>query len=385
MEITLRPTFIIIFLLCITSLTGISATTTKDFNKSYKLYQKAVKENDVNAALEHAETALILSKNLYGDEHQTTAVLTYNYAKAFYSVDASKFLSDQDAKQVFKHYDSALRAYEAAFGKDELELIDPLLDLATIHFKQHDYTETGFVYADRALTISEKHPQAPDLLDADLAAEIGRALTNNFQNKRATEYLRRAYIKYKDNHPENSKPLIYNTFWLAKNLYDLNEFEEAETLFVHVFNLLEKNKLETSQLAQTAASVLVRMYERQKQRKSADRFSQAIGKANPWKENTSPRALYLSKPKWPRLAHKLKKDGYIRVYFTVDKYGYVKDPYILEDYGYKGFKKTAIDHILLSRFTPKYHEGEFHENTVTYDLQFTTGDTVKGKPVRNFY
>ena len=110
--------------------------------------------------------------------------------------------------------------------------------------------------------------------------EVGTLLTGNFQNKKATQYLKRAYETFKADYADDHQQVINSTFWYAKNLYDLREFEDAEPLLIDVFEAHEKNQAESKQLAQTTATLLIRIYEKQKERDSANKYVRAIAKAN---------------------------------------------------------------------------------------------------------
>jgi len=342
-----------------------------DFNKAYKQYQTAVEAQDLDVGLVAAEKTLEIGTELFGPDDSTTALLTFNHAQIFFlkQTKLSRGLGDfEKSEKLFK---DTLAMYETIFGKDSLELIDPLMSLGMLHIKyRHERGNSMRAYK-RALILAKEHKDSPALLYADLSLEVGREYAQRSTSlKNARRYLQSAYEQYSASLPPEDVRVIDSAFWYGKYNYLNKRYDQAEKLFLDVVSAYEKAGRPSHKIALTTNAFLVKLYEEIGDRDKATAFCQAIGKAKPWSGEQEQIPVFILEPKWPLQALRSGKGGSVKLLLTIDKNGFVKDPELLEAKGHKALPKAAMETVLKWRFAPKYENGEPVEAKTTYTMEF---------------
>jgi len=341
-----------------------------EFIKVYKQYQTSMKGKDSADALSLAEKALSLGTKLYGPHHETTAVLTYNYAQVYFINQTKISVTSREYIESINLFNQALDLYEKIYNENAPELIDPLMSLADVYLKKRRKPKLAAKYYNRAIRIAEQNKTTMPLLYVDLSLEVGKDLLDSHHIRKSKRYLETAYNQYRKLLPENDARVALSTFWLAKYNYFNQDYKDAEPLFLEVVDIYNKAGVSGGQIALTSNAFLVRVYEKMGLSDKATAHCKAIGKAKPWDGDREQTPIFILEPRWPMSALRSGQTGFVRVGFTISEDGFVEDPEVKDHQGHEKFKKSALDALTKWRFAPKFVDGKAVASKVYYTMEF---------------
>jgi len=343
-------------------------TIQNDFNFAYEQFQLSIQHKDTYSASAYAAKALMLGKQLYGEEHKNIAVLTYNYANTFMLHQQTLAPHKRNHDKTKLLFEQVIEIYEKVYDEYALEFIKPLRNLAHVNIKYYNKDRLALGYFKRALKITEENIKSSPLAHADLSLEIGRELLQiPREYKKAIKHLQSAYDSYHTLLPDNDERRAFSEFWLAKNYFVKRDFDKAEPLFINAISSFNKAGLNKEEIFLTTKAYLVQTYEKMGKSEKATQYCQEIGRAQPWVEDKDSVPIYMQNPKWPKEAVLNKQTGTVKVGFTITKDGFGKDFRVVKSKGSNAFKATTIKAMKKWRFAPKFVDGK----AVDSDAKFT--------------
>ena len=320
-----------------------------EFKSSYQAYLSAVKAGDKDLSIEMAETAYNQGLTLYGEESLDSANLALNWANAILNAKTKHKKADPKAKALFLF---ALKQYEKSYGNYGVELVDPLLGLATA---SHEAKERRNIYT-RVLDIAEQQDNALLLADMKIETVLGLAGTPEYTAK-VLNYVFSALETYRELLPEDALKRVKATYLAATIRFAQHKREEATALFEEVVKQFDKlNYDHPYELASHAK--LVELYERQGESDKSTKHCLAIGAMKPWADAQEQVPLFRTPPKYPRAYLERKKTGMAQIAFKVNKQGFVIEPEVITYEGGQRFAKAAIKALEGWRYAPKFEGGE---------------------------
>ncbi|TAJ94295.1 MAG: TonB family protein [Gammaproteobacteria bacterium] len=175
------------------------------FNVAQKELEEYLKEGQIDKALNKAEKALALSRELYGDSHKTTAGAAYNYGYLLYKVGNYKLATEM--------LTDAISMHETAYGAEAPELITVLAAygelLSITDNSRFGTTEQQSIALHRALSIKKRHSPDDRVGYADLVTRVAPYLYKKQPDKdEALQMMQDALAIYEDELEENDPQLI---------------------------------------------------------------------------------------------------------------------------------------------------------------------------------
>lgn len=356
---------LLVFLLaaCFSSVVSADAKSDKKaFMQAYKAYQAADQSGDRTGALKYAKEAFELGKLVYGEQSKNTAALELNYGR---------LLSGEDSKKVLA---SALQKYEQLYGKNALELIDPLMDLGARN-AGFGHLRGAIQYYKRALKIVEEQDDPNGWLAGSVNLEIGRVAISESSSTQALRYLLRAEEILSNLDTNDAKiDLAKAKFWQGKYWAGMLKFKKATPYLLESLETFNHFSPQ-SQLTLANHASLIRMYEKQGLRDEATKHCQAIGAVKPVAPNQDYLPVYRVAPGYPRRANQQGIEGYAILTLTVDSEGFVKNPRVVHTEGSDLFGEAALRAIQRFRYVPRYSDGVPVDTTdVRYKFSFALAD-----------
>ncbi len=247
--------------------------------------------------------------------------------------------------------EDALGRYEALYGHNSRELIEPLRALGNVEAK---LVKNVAQKHRQMLRIAEKlKPYEPEL-HAQLLLETGRAALTYGRSKRGGKYIVQA-LKLAQKTVGASHPLTARAhFWLGKHRLATDRREQAIEQF-HL-SLAAADEQDQDAVMRSHAQ-LVQAYEEYGDSDSATKHCLAIGSMKPFDPNQEQQALFRRRPEFPRAAIFGGHEGYAVIEYTIDDQGFVRDPQVLESVGSVVFGESALQAISSWRFAPRFEDG----------------------------
>ncbi|MCL1037604.1 TonB family protein [Shewanella submarina] len=339
------------------------------FSDAYAAYQSAVENSDAAEQLKQAKLAFELGKAKFGESHINSANLAMNYAKAIelrenFSIrnaSGEEFLKPSELRAL------ALGIYEAEYGKEALELIDPLMQLANSYRYPDRNDRKKKAAVDRAVELSEK--QGP-LFRAKVYTEAGTVLQSvpKYRSE-SRRHILNAYELYEEHAPVDSIERNLAAFQVAKYYMSDGKYSAAENLLVSVVEQFQKLE-HTSNVELVAHAFLVKIYENKGEPEAATQHCLAIGSMTPWSDSQQQEPIYQKLPDYPVAALRRGKSGWVKMSFTVDKMGFVRDPKVIDSKNGNSFEKIALANIKEWRYAPKFENGQPVEASTTVQFDY---------------
>ena len=319
----------------------------QEFNRAYAEYQSLAEAGNFLDALPNAKKALILGEEIFGEKHETTAALTYNFGDALLR---SRYRDD--AKRVLT---IALKRYEAIYGKDSEELIPVLMDLGKASL--HSPRASSAAKFRRALQlIAESDGKETDRY-AWACIEAGNTILLDSEPRRGKAYLEDAYRIFDSIHGANHPFTGFASFLLGKYWMARNSHQKARDYFLQALNTFEDPDAPSSEIEMSTHAFLVSVYENLDQSEKATQHCLAIGRMSPVDPDQDYQPLFRIKPKYPMTAQAQWREGYVDLEFTVDEYGFVRDPTVIKSQG-SDFERAALASVEKWRYAPRFSDNE---------------------------
>jgi hypothetical protein len=333
----LRLTVALILLLLLVSpaISQTDAEKRSAMNAAYRQYQELVAQGPQfrAQAVEPARLAYELALEVLGDADATTAALAINYGNT---------LSDgDDAARILNN---ALRINQNLYGRNAVELIDPLMalgDSATAHSEhadaRHHYT--------RAYDIAESMEPKDPFLEAIIGIQLGTTAFSLNRGREAIEHFTMARDKLQiiDNDIARIR-LATAQFWIGR--HEIREGNTADAIAPLQASLIIFDRFpEARQLSLNSHIALVEAYENQGLRAEATPHVLAIGEGN-----SQPTLVYS-----PAFVGPLWNAGPIDMVFDVDPQGFVSNVRVSNPDA--ALAESASAAVTGLRYAPRFEDG----------------------------
>ncbi|QSX30023.1 TonB family protein [Shewanella cyperi] len=334
-----------------------------EFSDEYQSYQSASEAGDYASAVSHGLKAYELAATKYGKEDLQYAAVGLNLAAAMGQDQSQGFRGRWD--EAYGIAENSLAIFEKHYGDKAVELIDALSITAEV---SKDNKQARDLYR-RALSIAQK-AKDPQLFALTQMTAYERLSNTEFNNSQVQSYIHRAQKYFSTNLQENSVIRVKANFLLAKAEFGNGQYRKAEPLFLDVIKQYDTLNF-SHPYALAARTGLIAIYEREGEEDKATEQCQAIGKMRPWNDNQQQVPLFRVEPKYPMSAAQARKEGWVKLAFTIDEKGMVVDPKILDSEGGLGFEKATEDALKKWRYAPKFVDGKpvAAESTVRLDFE----------------
>lgn len=330
------------------------------FSEAYKAYQEAIAASKPWIARGYAKDAYSYGEKIFGADHKNTATLLLNYGRLV--------TDDKEARQLLEE---AVNRYEAIYGEDAAELIDPLMGLASKSVRVGTLGKARKLYR-RALKLTETHFPDNKLMVGIIQVEIGKIALHKAHSKEGLHLLKKASKTLDDVDEKLAAPYRAETeFYLGQYQLALEKPKKATKHLLASLNIYEELAPNSSN-TMTNHAFLIEAYEKMGKRDKATKHCKAIGAKSPRNPNQDYDPVYQVKPIYPVSAQRAGKEGYAIVEVTVDKDGFVQSPTVIEVDGHNAFAESSLEAVTKFRYAPRYENGEAVDTTgVRY--RFTYG------------
>ncbi|HEY7840582.1 MAG TPA: tetratricopeptide repeat protein, partial [Gammaproteobacteria bacterium] len=232
----------------------------EEFRTAYAEYQALAGEGRHEEALPAARRAYELGAALYGSQDRNTAALALNLGKSLRHAGLQ-----EEAIDVLK---DALAAYEKIYGKEAMELVDPLMELGHVMARpgQSGWQRKYYV---RALRIVEDYEGADSVLYGNLNLEVGTQIMVQAQTRDCLTYLQRAYVIFSTKLGSDDVRPTLAAVQLGKYYFSIHDFDEAERFLLEALDRAEGLNESDSLTKLGVHTLLVVFYEEQGERTRA--------------------------------------------------------------------------------------------------------------------
>lgn len=330
----------------------------KQFKDAYNQYQAAIEASNKVKQLEFAQLSYELGKQVYGDQDINTARLGFNLASIYNHTDK--------VEQARALLESLIDIYKKQLGKYHIELIDLYFAYAkSLPFKKHDLAER---YYKKALTVIDEQPEKNDLLKAVITLDAGIELLAIGSRKSKMILDAQQYLT--EHFPANDKRVVKANFYAGKYYLARKKYSKSADNFESNLAVFEALEGPTHPLELNTHAFLINVLEKTGKSDEATKHCIAIGKMRPWDNNQEQRPLYRANPKFPKKMARARKDGSVKIEFTISDFGFVTDAKVLNPEESKGFHKAALVALDKWRYAPKFENGEAVEASSMVQIDF---------------
>jgi TonB family protein len=335
------------------------------FNQAYASFGALYSENKFQESLEHARTALELGRDLFGQDSDEFAKLTYNYG--------NNLLQLREADAARPILEEALQRLEKLHGADSVELLPSLLALGHSHARVDRRRESRKYYR-RAFALAEDAYGAESTEYGWFAVNAGVDMLRLTPDRSGAKHLRTGYELLLDSLGPKHVQTGYAAYHLggyeaSRGYYSRSK--EYLLLALETFELPDEpsNAFELGTHAQ-----LVQLYELSGEREAATRHCLAIGRMTPFESTQQYFPLLKVPPQYPYSALADGSTGYTVVEYEVDEMGFVRNPRLIENTGHRDFEKASIEAALEFRYAPRFVDGkpvtvEGVQNRFTFEIR----------------
>ncbi|MBO2560277.1 MULTISPECIES: energy transducer TonB [Shewanella] len=343
----------------------IFGTAQAGLDESYQAYQQALEKGDKAQIISAAEQAYADGKAKLGATDRTTLALSMNLAKALQQprnqmLDEQGIANQQRSEAL---YLQALQSYQALYGEQALEVLDPMMGLA----HSSNPKEAAKLYQQAIALADGKNDR---LLSAAVRLEAFHDLNSTeAYDRKVRAYALDAQKIYHELAPKDSLQRVNADTAVAAIYLAEQKYAKAKPLLMEVIEQLEVLPFDTP-LSLTAHAYLVELYSRNGEEDKATQHCQAIGNMRPWQQNLEQKPLFRIAPSYPTQYAKLKREGWVDVEVTVNEQGSVSHVEVLDSKGGKQFETETVKALSKWRYAPKFVDGKPVIATTRSKLEF---------------
>jgi TonB family protein len=353
-------------ILCLAAAGPVSAGGREDFDAAYGRYRELAAEERYAEALPFARRAHDLGMSLYGRQHRNTAALAFNLGKSL--------RHGGEAAEAVKVLRSALSDFERLYGKNAIELVDPLVELGNALAQQADGISPRRHYT-RALQLVERHAGRNSKLYGDVALEAGATLLFSRHAGESPVFLENARSAYFGAGAPGEAGGGAAALYLGKYHLQAGDAEKAGPFLKEALLIAERAGDAAGSLLEVTHTLLVAVHSELGNEEGATAHSLAVARLLPADASAADRLLYSPSPEYPRQARRLHRSGSAIIAFTVDESGRVRDPVVVGADGGEGFEQAALNAIRRFRYAPRLVNGEpIPAEGVEFRFQFEGGE-----------
>lgn len=316
-----------------------------EFTSAYHAFQDLSRAGKYFDALPYAEQSYRLGAQIYGPEDKNTAALAMNLAHTQ--------LSAARRADALATYDIAIGLYEQSYGKNAMEVIEPLMSRAAA-----SDVNTAGTYYDRAIKIARGQSTRDELRIAELNLTAGLSLQQRGGLYASGDYLDESYTDYKRLFQPNDLRFGTAAFWLGR--YYLFSAKPAKSVpyLTEAATAFEASEGTTARQGAIAAhAMLVNAYSQLGDSDKATYHCVASGSLGSFGgKDVIP--LYRVNPFYPGAARARHDEGWVQIKFTIDASGAVRDPTIIDIEGNKSFGEAGLAALKQWRYAPRFVDGK---------------------------
>ncbi len=332
----------------------------KRFSTAYRAYTTATEAGETEAAAEAIADAFDIAEDLNALTDAQRGAIATNYATAHMALPFSK----QDEDRIRWAFKRAIHYYEQAYGDDGLELIDPLMGLASRYAKNHDLQRTNLNFR-RAHKIAAQHYGDDSVATARVNMEWGKAILGDMKQRGADTYFERAIAVF-ETKPEYEVDLALARYWRGKYARSAHDYDTALTYVQDATATFEAHD-PTSTLALAGHALMVDIYENLGDSEAATRHCRAIGQHSPRTEDQNYIPIYRPNPEYSGS----RGEGHVILKLDINDAGFVENIRVDEIKGSRALARSSIKAAERFRYAPRYEDGKPVKTTdVTYKFTY---------------
>ncbi|MDX1489744.1 MAG: TonB family protein [Pseudohongiellaceae bacterium] len=319
------------------------------FRADYESYETLATEERWVESLNIAKRLYEQGLEVFGDESEEAAALSYNYA-----MNLIRTRKQEDAVPVLE---DTIDIYEAVFGKDAVELIEIYQLLGDSYSVLSESRKKARSY-NAALEIVENHFGRESLNYAQLSFHTGTRLNITTRSTRAERYLEEAHRIFEELTGRDSSSTAYAAFELGRYYLGRGKAEESVDYFTKALAAFETMEGPMPDLGLTTHAFLVQVYSQLDQPDLATQHSLAIGRLTPSAPDQEMNPIFTVAPQYPMELAMAGEQGWARLEFDVNEDGTVSNIQAVDFEGGEAFEKSAIEAVKKFRFAPRFVDGE---------------------------
>ncbi|WP_321394361.1 TonB family protein [Emcibacter sp.] len=335
---------------------------TTEFSAVMQKFNKEYKARNYNAALEYAERAYVLSRELFRQGHFFRFMATSQYGQTLEKLGNPEYLEINE---------EALGSLGNNFAPDSPALFEIYYSQALGYAKRAE-SEKAIFYLSKVEDIYKTHHVENRLLMAAILKVQAALNTAEGSFEDAEEKYQQIYEISIEVFGEDDSKTYVPYLDIGKLYLARKKYSEALFYFTRAHEVFTKNLPERDTRLQNSHAFLVQTYELLGQREKATEHCIAIAKANPSEKVDTFKPIFWSEPDYPQeLVHE-GEEGSVVFSFTIDEAGMVRDIEMVE--GSKAFEKAAREAVERFRYAPAIQDGKpvaTHDvkHKITFELE----------------
>ena len=329
------------------------------FSVVYEQYKASLQDGDSANTLGLAKRALTLGEQKFEPGSENLLSLKFNLASAMFEQKLGSDAYGLMAKVV--------SGFEALKGKQSIEYFDALINRTRFGSKDYfdlDRRERKNIkyLAQEAMELSEvlsaKHPKHAPVFHYEVAKLMGNTGIFDAIPTSAEQYVTKAYEVNQSLLSDVDVKTVELAFILASIKEARNKDSAATKLYESVVSSLTEALKVSHPYELAARARLVNLYEKQDESNRATEHCIAIGEMTPWNDDIEPLPLYRLSPKYPQSKARARREGFVRMTFTIDEMGFVRDAMVVDSEGGSAFEHEAKKALKQWRYAPKFEHGK---------------------------
>lgn len=335
------------------------------FNLAWASYLEAAQSGEAGPTIEAAREVLDIGTTLLPADDERIAVLTQNYGSAL--------LADEQNKLAREQLELALSLYEAKYGKNSMELITVLGELADANGGVGEASRQMRFYK-RALRITVDHHGDSSPEYGALAFRAARNIYVQSHSPIGKKYMEAAQKIFLTEFGASDVRVGLTHFYLGKMRFSQRQYKQAATNLEAALPSFEGDSVEKKSLRLVTRALLVQAYETHGKSDLATPHCIAIGSESQFSPDQDYKPIFRLAPQYPGDLLVRGIEGYVDVSFTIDENGFVQDPVVFDSepgrirdiradasFGrtkHSSFEKAALDVVERFRYAPRFVDGE---------------------------
>ena len=334
------------------------ASNQQDFDRAYSKYTELLQAGETEQAIPYAKQAMQLGEKVYGKSSENAAKLTFNYGR---------LLAQHRRREARNVLNRTVNRYEKVYGKNSLELVDPLMERGHTGLRPGQPRQQ-ITHYQRAIEIAAQHGEAE--LGADLNFDATTELFTITQSQQGRRFLEAAIDGYRSTLGEAHHKTGLATFWLGRMHVARGELNAGSEVLPRALIGIEHG----SRLWVAANTQLIEALQLSGRSDEATPYVRALAQANHWDGSSDPVPIFRVRPRYPSNEFRSFVEGDAVVDFTIDAEGFVKNLSLVSTDGSAVFGVETLEVFESWRFIPRMSQGEF---VTTEGVRFTVDFVVE--------
>jgi len=331
---------------------GLAATLSaqaQSLGESFRAYQAAIEEGELEAAREHARRVYDLTREGQAGE-ATVAAAAFNLGKLEARLD--------NREAAASLLEEAVDLTEDAYGDDDARLVDPLWELANVKTARSEARRAAKLYSrivDLLEAASDPNPEMVFQARIDHAWSLVRSGRHSPGASKLRD-IRRDLEEADFPRAEFYRGLA--SFNIGKIEMARKDYDDAAEALSQAIDDLTRTADESTSVVLSARAFLVEALERDGRSEEATEHCIAIGRARTDREISEFMPIFRVMPAYPRRAARSNVQGSVIVALTVTPTGHPKDITVVGGKNAPYFEDSALDAARQFRYAPRIENGE---------------------------